>query len=285
MNEETPNADQIEYWNEVSGPKWVTLQEELDAQLAPLQEGLLKTANPQRGETVVDIGCGCGASSLALGEAVGESGTVTGLDISGPMLRHARIRAQSAGLNHVSFVEGDAQVYPLEENSVDLVTSRFGIMFFEDFKAAFTNLNRALKPGGRIAFMCWRPGLDNPWMTIPLMAAAQYVEIPPPPEDPQAPGPFALSDPEFVKPTMEAAGFDRVEMQPLDLKLRVGTGNSVEDAYAFNLKIGPLTPMLADQGEEIVAKVKDAIMAALQPHHTDQGVMLDFAAWLVTGTA
>jgi SAM-dependent methyltransferase len=260
----------------------VGLQEELDAQLGLLQDGLLEIAKAQPAETVVDVGCGCGASSLALARCVGDVGSVTGVDISGPMLAHARLRAEADGLNQLRFLQGDAQVHPFEEASVDLVTSRFGIMFFENFESAFRNLHRALKPGGRIAFMCWRPALENPWMTIPLMAAGQFVELPAPPDNPQAPGPFALSDSEFVKPMMAAAGFSNVELNPLDLKLRVGAGNTIEDAYDFNLKIGPLTPLLADKDEETRRKVRNAIMDALKPHHTNEGVMLDFAAWVVT---
>lgn len=283
MSETKANADQIEYWNEVSGPKWVNLQEDLDAQLGPLQDGLLKIANAQTGEVVIDIGCGCGASTLALGEAVGADGNVTGLDISAPMLRHARVRAQSAGLDQVSFVEGDAQVYDFKEGSVDLVTSRFGIMFFEDFSTAFKNFHRALKPGGRIAFMCWRAPQENPWMTIPLAAASEFIEMPPPPEDPQAPGPFALADEGFVVPMMEGCGFNNVDMTRLDKKLRLGRGNEVDDAYEFNLKVGPLASALADQTEETVEKVKQAIFSELANHHGPDGVMLSFAPWLVTG--
>ena len=187
------NAGQIDYWNDEAGPKWVRLQELLDHQLADLGLFVVERAAPAAGERVLDIGCGCGASSLELAQRVGPKGSVLGVDVSEPMLARARERARHAGVDNLQFQRGDAQVTPFEPGSFDLVHSRFGIMFFEDPPAAFANMRRALAPNGRVTFVCWQPLSENPWMRIPMAAALPHIELPPIPA-PGAPGPFALGD-------------------------------------------------------------------------------------------
>ena len=274
------NADQIEYWNEVSGPKWVAMQEDLDTQLVPLMEALLEFTDAQRGDSILDIGCGCGASTLAFAEVVGAEGRVGGLDVSRPMLDHALGRATAAGFEHVSFRQGDAQVAELDRGAYDHVVSRFGIMFFDDPAAAFANLRSALKPDGDLTFICWRPITENPWMTIPAMAAAQFLEMPGPPE-PNAPGPFGLADEVYTREQLEAGGFTDVTMEPFTLKMHAGPGGSLEASADFATKIGPVSALLRDANEETVTKVRASIVEALRAHEGEDGVKLDFATWLV----
>lgn len=277
---EDANADQIEYWNEVSGPKWVAMQEDLDSQLVPLMEALLEFANAQPGDSILDVGCGCGASTLAFAEIVGAEGRVEGLDVSRPMLDHARARTTAAGLEHISFVQGDAQVAELAQGGYDHVVSRFGIMFFDDPAAAFANLRSALKPGGDLVFICWRPITENPWMTIPAMAAAQHLEMPGPPE-PNAPGPFGLADELYTRGQLESGGFTDVTIEPFTLKMHAGPGGSLEASAEFSTKIGPVSALLRDADQGTVAKVKASIVKALRAHEGEDGVKLDFATWLV----
>ena len=172
-----PNAEQVRYWNEVAGPRWVRFQEGLDRQLAALAEAALGRAAPAPGEAVLDVGCGCGATTLELGRRVGGSGRALGVDISRPMLERARARAQAAGgagrLRRGRRADGE-----FEAGAFDLLFSRFGVMFFTDPAAAFANLRRALRPGGRVAFLCWQRFADNPWMLVPLGAVAQHVSLP-----------------------------------------------------------------------------------------------------------
>jgi SAM-dependent methyltransferase len=279
MSEET-NAAQIDYWNEVSGPKWVAMQEQLDEQLGPLQAVLIDTVNAGPNESVLDIGCGCGASSLALGEAVGAGGRVDGVDISAPMLERARARAAEAGLDHVTFHRGDAQVYDFEGEAYDHVTSRFGIMFFDDPVVAFRNLRGALKPDGALTFICWRPMMENPWMTIPAMAAAQHIELPVPPE-PNAPGPFGLADAERTERLLKEAGFTDVSVEAHDAMLHVGPGGTLEASVEFTTQIGPVSSILKDVDSETIEKVKASIHEALKAYETDDGVKLNFATWVV----
>jgi SAM-dependent methyltransferase len=280
MSNDAVNQEQIEYWNEVSGPKWVAMQEDLDTQLGPLQEALMEHIGAQPGQAIIDVGCGCGASSLELARRVGETGSVTGADISAPMLARARERAAAEGLSHATFIQADAQVYSFDPGSVDFITSRFGIMFFEDPAAAFANLRTALKPGGRITFMCWRPFMENPWMAVPIGAAAEHVELPVP-GDPFAPGPFSLADQEHTTSLLEKAGFTNIFITPNDQSLAMGGSGDLDASVDFVLKIGPLSRIMAEADTETVEKVRGAVKEALAPFNSDDGIKMDFATWLV----
>ena len=273
------NAQQIEYWNEVSGPKWVDLQEDLDVQLLPLQQALISRVPAGAGDQVLDVGCGCGASTLALGALVGDTGRVTGVDISRPMLARARDRAQ--GHAHIDFLEGDAQVYSLPDAHYDHIVSRFGVMFFEDPGAAFAHLHTSLKPGGTFTFICWRALEESPWMTVPAQAAAQHVPIPPA-GDPHAPGPAALCDRERTKRLLREAGFSQVEMSPHDELLHLGPDGTLDAGVDFTMKMGPVPKMLEDADTETITKVKEAIRKALTAYDGDEGLKLKSATWIVT---
>ena len=168
---EGPNAGQVAYWNEAVGPTWAELQEPLDRQLGPLGRAAMAALKPRPGERILDIGCGSGQTSVELAGAVAPDGAVLGVDISRPLLDTAR--ARSPGANDVTFLEADAQTAAFEPGAFDAAFSRFGVMFFADPPAAFANIRRALKPGGRLAFICWRGMVDNPIMTLPMMAAGK----------------------------------------------------------------------------------------------------------------
>jgi SAM-dependent methyltransferase len=276
------NEAQIEYWNEDAGPKWVQLEEQLDAQIGPIGEAMLERAAPRPGERVIDVGCGCGATTLSIAERISPGGHVTGVDISQPMLARCRERAQEAGLTNLEFVRGDAQVHSFPAGEANLVTSRFGVMFFEDPVAAFTNLRSALAPDGRLAFACWQPLAANPWMSVPLMAAAPLLSELPPPPDPNAPGPFAFGDPERVRGILGDAGFGPVEVQSHTASLLVGGSASFDDSVDFILRMGPTARLLADASEELRGKIRDAVATALDPFRSEAGISMEGAAWLVS---
>src|SRR5262249_6517301 len=149
-------------------------------------------------ERVLDVGCGTGQTSIELARRAGPGGAVTGIDISAPMLARARARAADAGARTVTFLDADAQTHRFDPASLDVCFSRFGIMFFAAPDAAFANLRSALRPAGRLAFVCWQSMRDNPWMLVPLMAAAAHITLPPPPA-PDAPGPFSFADADRVR--------------------------------------------------------------------------------------
>jgi SAM-dependent methyltransferase len=279
-----PNAEQIRYWNETAAPKWVEYQAVLDTQLEELGRVAMDRARLVPGERVLDVGCGCGATSRALAARVGASGSVHGVDISGPMLARAAELARAAGLGNVRFTNADAQTYAFEPGAAYVLFSRFGVMFFTDPPAAFTNLRRALRPGGRVAFVCWQPLADNPWLLVPLGAAAQHIPLPPPPA-PGAPGPFAFADRERVRAILTQAGLGDAAFEDVRVTLGVG-GGGLEDAVRFLLEgVGPTTQALREADPALRPRVYAAVREALAPYDTAAGIRMPAAAWIVTARA
>ena len=276
MEEQSPNLDQATYWTQSAGPTWVELNDDLDRQIGPLGAAAIAALAPKAGERIIDIGCGCGQTVLALAEAVGPRGGVLGVDISEPMLAVARRKAEAAGAGAVRFLEADAQVCAFEPGAADAVYSRFGVMFFANPAEAFANIRRALKPGGRLAFVCWRGMQENPWMTVPLGAGLRHLAPPPQPE-PNAPGPFAFADAERVRGLLAAAGFSGIEIRAHDQKLSNDPAASMRTA----LRVGPLGGLLRENPDARQA-VEAEVRAALEDHIVDGRVMMDSATWIVT---
>ena len=269
-----PNAAQISYWNDSAGPTWVAEQDTLDAELRPWGEKAMAALAPKAGERLIDVGCGCGTTTLALAERVGPGGQVLGGDISAPMLAVARRRAEQAGLAQATFAQVDAQTYQFEP--ADGVFSRFGVMFFADPVAAFANLRAALTSRGRVAFVCWRAPAHNPWVTVPMAAIAPLLPEAPPAPPPGAPGPFAFADRDHVLGILRGAGFARVEIEAHDLK--TGWGD-LEASTRLALSIGPAAATLR-QHPQLADKFTQAVRAALAPFATPEGVRLDASAWI-----
>jgi SAM-dependent methyltransferase len=275
------NAEQVEYWNGKVGDIWVEMQERMDAALTPVTAALLAAAQPQAGELVLDIGCGAGETTLAIDAVVGEGGHAIGLDISEPLLAHARSRA-AALLSEAEFISADASLWA-EETGFDLIVSRFGVMFFADPRAAFTHLHGLAAPGGRLVFACWQPAARNLWATLPLKTLAHLLpEMPA--SDPLAPGPFAFADAARVATILETAGWQDVACHSLPFAMRVGGGDDpIGDATGFNLKIGPAARIVRDAG--IGDAARPLLAKALEPYLADGGVQLPGAVWLVTARA
>ena len=209
------NADQIAYWNGPGGQHWADRQQTQDIVLAPVSDILIDRAGAKAGERIVDVGCGCGATTIALGAKVGPTGHVLGIDISAPMLARARQLAP-AGLP-ADFVLADATVYPFVLASFDLLVSRFGVMFFAEPALSFANLRRALRPSGRLAFACWREPRDNPFFMTPLHAVYKHTPRLPQP-GPEDPGPFSFASEARVTRILREAGFTGIELEPCNLR-------------------------------------------------------------------
>lgn len=235
------NAAQITYWNDVAGPKWVRIADEMDARFVRITAALLAAAGPRAGARVLDIGCGTGSTAWPLAEAVGADGFVTGIDISAPMLGVAR--ARGAGRANIEFLEADAQVFGFEARRYELLCSRFGVMFFGDPVAAFSNLRRALTPGGRLCFACWAPLGDNPHWSIPFDIVAAELGAPAA-RHPHAPGPMAFSDPDYVTGILRAAGFAEVSVSPTRLDI---IGRSVAEEARIAGVLGPSGALLDEK--------------------------------------
>ncbi len=279
---ETPTlADDPEaYWNEEAGPAWVALQADLDRLMASISVRLLAAASPQAGERVIDVGCGCGATTLGLAELVGASGQVTGVDLSQPMLDRASERA--AGMAQVTFHASDAGTHAFEAGSTDLVVSRFGIMFFDDPVAAFSNLRRALEPQkGRLCFTAWQGPKKNAWITTPLRALP---ELPPPePAPPGTPGPFSLADPAQARRVLEGAGFSNIELESVQEALPLG--ETPDDVLRLFERVGPLSRYLGTLEESERGPVIERVRRYLEEGWGTDAVSFGSAYWLVRATA
>jgi SAM-dependent methyltransferase len=264
----------------VSGPKWIRFEEAIDRQLAPYGIAAIEAAGLRAAERVIDVGCGCGGTTIEIARRVGPAGSALGVDLSAMMLERARERARTAGVPNVRFENLDAQTHDFAPATLDLVYSRFGVMFFTDPRAAFANLLAALRPGGRLSFVCWQGLERNPWMAIPLMAAAAHIELPPRP-GPEAPGPFSLGDPERVRRILAGAGFDAIALEDREESLTVGGGGGLDEAVEFLLQMGPTGAALREAAPEVIPRVREAVREVLEPFATPSGVTMASAVWLV----
>jgi SAM-dependent methyltransferase len=262
--------------DEVRVAAWAEVREALELQLAPLGQRALAALAPQPGENVLDVGCGGGETALNLARLVAPDGTVVGIDVSAAVLAFAQRAAE--GCKHVRFVEGDAQLFPFEPASFDAAFSRFGVMFFADPIAAFTNIRRSLRPYGRLAFVCWRALEENELDIVPLRAASAHLP-PPPAHDPDAPGPFAFADPGRVRGILDRAGFAEISITAHDEP--VGSGD-LDAMLAVCCRVGALGKILRED-PKLRAVTLPAVRSALAAHDGPDGVRLNAAIWVVTG--
>lgn len=275
------NRDQLDYWTGEGGNRWIVQSSHTDTMLAPIAARTVAAAHIRPGERVLDIGCGCGATTLEIAALVGPAGHVTGLDISGPILDVARQRAE--GVGNISWMEADAATAVLPDG-VDLVFSRFGVMFFGDPVAAFTHIRAAIKPGGRLVFVCWRSFADNQWQKVPLKAAYEHV-APMPKPAPGEPGPFAFADESYVRRILSDAGFTDVGIETFDTDLDIASGGGIETAARQAVEIGAASRALRDYPQSMRALVAQTLLERLKPYVRGQSVMLAAAVWIVTARA
>ncbi|HEY0126383.1 MAG TPA: methyltransferase domain-containing protein [Blastococcus sp.] len=271
------NAEQFRAWNGDEVEHWVTHIDRYEAASARFDPWLLTAADIGPTDRVLDVGCGAGISSSAAARTAVD-GHVVGLDLSAPLLAVARRRTEAAGLANVTFLQGDAQVHPFEPAAFDVVLSRFGVMFFADPPAAFTNIGRAVRPEGRLAMLVWQELARNEWLGILFDTLAVGRPLPAP--APGAPGPFGLADPDTVRSLLTGAGFVDVDLADVREPERVGA--DVDDAYAFMTSLGPTRGLLAGLDEHDRASARSALRARLAERAGPDGVLLDAAAWLVT---
>jgi SAM-dependent methyltransferase len=271
-----PNAQQVEYWNGPVGERWAALQEKIDLHLGEITDALIHLAAPRPGERVLDVGCGCGTTTLLLGMRTGPEGTAAGIDISVPMLSVARARAMAQNAEIV-FIEADGSTYEFQP-VFDLVFSRFGIMFFADPVFAFANLRNALASAGRMVFACWRPFEENRW-AWDAMQAALHLLPPQEPADPLAPGPFAFADGVRLRRILASAGFSHSDIEPFDGSVNMGA--TAEEAAAAALNIGPLARAATGFDEKEREKIRRVVEGAYARYLTPSGVLPPAACWLV----
>jgi SAM-dependent methyltransferase len=276
------NSEQIADWNGALGQRWVAMQREIDRIVVPFGDAALIAAAPQRGERVIDIGCGCGDTSIEIARMVGAAGAVVGVDVSQPMLEVARSRGAVANCAHLSFREGDASEAELPANT-DLLFSRFGMMFFSQPSQAFSHLRKSLRPGGRCVFVCWRAPRDNAWAMTPLSAARTAMGVTPTPADPNAPGPFAFADEGRLRTILSSAGFGNIGLQRFDAALSLGA--TPRSAAEGAVQIGPVFRFVREQGVLHLPIILDAVERSFALLAAPDGhVSLNGSTWIVSAT-
>ncbi|MGH3397719.1 MAG: class I SAM-dependent methyltransferase [Streptosporangiaceae bacterium] len=275
----TANASQFADWNGDSGRRWAENSDRRDAVLAPVADALLTAASISPGNAVIDIGCGCGATTLAAAQAAGPAGTVLGIDLSGPMLSVARRRAREQATANVRFEQADAQTHALPAAAFDAAISRFGTMFFTDPEAALANVAGALRPGARLCLATWQPLAANDWLTVPGAVLLRYAA---PPETTDGPGMFAQSDPVALTATLTNAGFDAVRATPVTVTMTLGA--DAAEAAQYLAASGPGRAVLDTIAANVRPAALDELRTALAEHAGPGGVRLDAAVWVTTAT-
>ena len=279
----TVNQQQTEHWNGGESVHYVDHAERYDRQLAPFTTALLGAARLRPTDVVLDIGCGCGATTLA---AAREAGRAVGADLSVPLLEIASDRAAAGSIDNAEFVVADAQTQEFGEGAFDAVISQFGVMFFDDPPAAFSNLRRSLTPGGRIAFICWQALTANEWLTVVADQVARRVALPRFGGLTGGPGMFALSEPDETSDLLGAAGFTGLACEPLTPEILIGGGGTLDESLEFLLGMGMVRGLLglapADTRDAVITEVRSSLAERFEP---GTGVRLGSGAWLVSGTA
>ncbi|MFM7378519.1 MAG: class I SAM-dependent methyltransferase [Erythrobacter sp.] len=284
MGEAAPEALKGEDWAGEMGARWLASLDRFEGMIAPIGAALLARADYQPGERVLDLGCGGGATTLAIVGAVGPEGTALGLDIAPMLIARAEARAAAAG-STARFVCADAATATLDEPPFDRMHSRFGSMFFPEPVPAFANLRAMLVPDARIDLAVWAHPRDNAWMMEMMGVVRSHVEVPP--AVPRAPGPFAFEDLGYLEEVLTSAGFTGFEAVAYQGEQPVGgPGATPEEATAFALASMAVGRILAEQGEAVLAAARADLAAMFTRHHrAGAGVMLGCKAWLVSARA
>ncbi|KPF65207.1 class I SAM-dependent methyltransferase [Porphyrobacter sp. AAP60] len=281
MTQAAPEALKGEDWAGDMGARWLASLDRFEGMIAPIGAALLARADYKPGERVLDLGCGGGATTLAIAEAVGPEGAAVGLDVAPMLVERATERAAATG-SAARFVCADAATATLDEPPFDRLFSRFGSMFFEAPVPAFNNLRAMLKPGARIDLAVWANPRDNLWMMEMMGVVRQHIEIPP--AVPRAPGPFAFEDLTYLEEVLAAAGFSAMTVTPYEGEQPVG-GPNASPAEATDFVLGSMAAgrLLEEHGPAVRDAAKADLLALFNRHHREgEGVMLQAKAWLVT---
>ena len=275
------NIDQKKFWSGKGGDVWVQRQQAMDTMLRPLGEAALQKLELNEDTNVLDIGCGCGNTTLSIAEKIKPTGRVTGLDISEPMLQRARESAQELSLENTSFQCVDVQTEDIGVNSFNAAFSRFGVMFFEDSIAAFTNINKSLISGSPLSFVCWQSPIQNPWQSLFVQEVKKFIDLPAPP--PRSPGPFAFMESDYVNSILEDSNFKNIEIKGYEAEVNMFSGRSLSDSVNDYISINPVvSEMLKDASNELKQEIINAAIEVFSPYYSDKGLIFPSSTWLVT---
>ena len=277
------NKNQRDFWSGKGGDIWVERQNAMDTMLSPLGEAALNKLNLNEGENVLDIGCGCGHTTLNIAKRISPDGQVTGLDISEPMLKRAKESANEMSIRNASFNCVDVQTDDIGEEVYSAAFSRFGVMFFEDPVAAFCNINKSLITGASLSFVCWQSPALNPWQSLFIEAVKKYVDLPSPP--PRSPSPFAFMESEYVSSILEESNFQNIMIEGHEAEVNMFSGRSLSDSVKDYISINPVVSgMLKDSTEQEKTEIINSAIEAFSPYYSAKGLMFPSATWLVTTT-
>jgi len=276
MHDQQPKlTDQTALWKGSGGQAWVALQELIDQLFQPIEDLLVDAVSPETTSRVLDVGCGTGSTTVAVARRLGAGARCTGVDISDPMIAAARGRAARAGASAV-FIVADAETYPLERASFDAVISRFGVMFFGDPVAAFTNLRGAARAGARLRCVVWRSAAENPFMTTAERAAAPLLPDLPA-RRPDEPGQFAFADRDRVRRILDESGWSEIDIQPIDVPCAMPENALVR----YVTQLGPVGRFLQQADDELRARVVATVRPAFEPYVHGPEVRFTAACWMV----
>ena len=277
------NKNQRDFWSGKGGDIWVERQNAMDTMLSPLGEAALNKLNLNEGENVLDIGCGCGNTTLNIAKRISPDGQVTGLDISKPMLKRAKESANEMSISNASFNCVDVQTDDIGEEVYSAAFSRFGVMFFEDPIAAFHNINKSLITGASLSFVCWQSPALNPWQSLFIEAVKKYVDLPSPP--PRSPSPFAFMESEYVSSILEESNFQNIMIEGHEAEVNMFSERSLSDSVKDYISINPVVSgMLKDSTEQEKTEIINSAIEAFSPYYSAKGLMFPSATWLVTTT-
>jgi SAM-dependent methyltransferase len=283
VSDQIPNAQMAHYWTEVGGPQWVAQQRQFDQMLGPFGAEARRVLDAQPGEHILDVGCGTATSTIAIAESVGAAGSVVGCDISPTMIDAARTLARD--YPQVSLAIADAQTDNLlQADLFDAVHSRFGVMFFVDPVAAFVNIAAAVRPGGRLAFVCWQGEAANEWIALPAAILRRYItDLEMPPAD--APGPFAFQDPARIERILRDAGWSEPVVTPFGAPAILGAGDGVDAALAQSMNTF-VARVLRDRLDDSTYDAARTEVRAALAERLDADGAVKFAGnvWVVTAT-
>ena len=271
------NVEMAAAWDGHEGDTWSEHADRYEAAGRHIWRDFLARGLLSAHDHVLDIGCGTGKSTRDAARSA-RSGLALGVDLSSRMLEVARRRSKAEGLTNVRYQQADAQVHPFERHAFDVAISSFGAMFFSDPVAAFGNIGTALRPGGRLALLAWRELARNEWIFALRDALALGRELPEP--APSAPGPFGLADETHVRRVLEASGFDRIDLAPIDHPVEFGT--DADDAFSFVRATGIVEGLTKDLDDVEKERALDAVRRTLEAHEGDGGVLFSSSAWLIT---
>ena len=277
---EDKNSKQKEFWSGKGGEYWVVKQNQMDIMLNPLGEKALAKLNLKADSNVLDVGCGCGATTLEIAKKV-SNGIVTGLDISIPMLDQAKSQSSIQGISNVDFRVFDVQVDQLDNEEYDNVYSRFGVMFFENPYEAFKNIYASLKNEGKLSFVCWQNPALNPWQSLSLKVIKEYLDMPSPP--PRSPGPFAFQEKDYVQDILEQSGLSKINFDDNLEEITMFSGKNFQDSSEDYLAINAVvTEMLKDSPDNLKIEIVESLKEAFAEFYTGDGLLFPSATWVVT---